>query len=281
MIEPTRMDENVSLSLYLRDISKTKALKRAEEVELAKRIHEGDQKALEKLVKANLRFVVSVAGNYRNQGLPMSDLINEGNCGLIRAAKKFDEKKNFKFISYAVWWVRQAILQALANQSRIMKLPLTQVGTLHKILKARSRLEQKHNRLPSTQEIATELELRESAVQTALRAGAAHKSLDAPLSDDGKSTFADLDLSQDEESFENEALSSLFNSEISQLLDGLEPLEKEIVQLYFGIGKECTFSLDDIGAICSLPREKVTRIKSRALEKLKKCARSMNLRIYN
>ena len=215
------LTEENSLALYLKEIGKNKTLPVEEEALTAVRIRKGDRKALEKLVKANLRFVVSVARNYQNQGLPLSDLINEGNLGLIRAAKRFDEKKNFKFISYAVWWIRQAILQALAEQSRIIKLPLNRVGTIHKIGKAQSRLEQKYRRIPNIEEIARELKLDEEEVQETIKIGNSHMSLDAPLQQGEDSKLLDLLQDEDQELPDDGVMEISLQEEINQTLDTL------------------------------------------------------------
>jgi RNA polymerase primary sigma factor len=241
------------------------------------RIRKGDRKALEKLVKANLRFVVSVARNYQNQGLPISDLINEGNLGLIRAAKRFDEKKNFKFISYAVWWIRQAILQALAEQSRIIKLPLNRVGTIHKVGKTLGRLEQKYRRLPNVQEIAEELNIEVSDVQETIKIGNSHMSLDAPLQHGNDSKLMDLLTDQNEERPDESVLEMSLHDEINRTLDTLSEREKEVVKMYFGIGEETSHTLEEIGQRFNLTRERARQIKEKALNRLKRSARCKGL----
>lgn len=274
------LSEESSLTLYLREISKNKTLSLEEEAALAIRIRRGDRKALEKLVRANLRFVVSVSRNYQNQGLPLSDLINEGNLGLIRAAKRFDEKKNFKFISYAVWWIRQAILQALAEQSRIIKLPLNRVGTIHKIGKTQSKLEQKYRRLPNVEEIARELELDENEVQETIKIGNSHASLDAPLRQGEDSKLLDVLQDDEQESPDNGMMDISLQEEINKTLNTLTEREKEVVRLYFGIGEDTAHTLEEIGQRFNLTRERVRQIKEKAIRRLKHASRSSRLRIY-
>jgi RNA polymerase primary sigma factor len=274
------LTEENSLALYLKEIGKNKTLPVEEEALTAVRIRKGDRKALEKLVKANLRFVVSVARNYQNQGLPLSDLINEGNLGLIRAAKRFDEKKNFKFISYAVWWIRQAILQALAEQSRIIKLPLNRVGTIHKIGKAQSRLEQKYRRIPNIEEIARELKLDEEEVQETIKIGNSHMSLDAPLQQGEDSKLLDLLQDEDQELPDDGVMEISLQEEINQTLDTLTCREKEVIKLYFGIGEETAHTLEEIGQRFNLTRERARQIKEKALRRLKHSSRSQRLKVY-
>jgi RNA polymerase primary sigma factor len=274
------LTEENSLALYLKEIGKNKTLPVEEEALTAVRIRKGDRKALEKLVKANLRFVVSVARNYQNQGLPLSDLINEGNLGLIRAAKRFDEKKNFKFISYAVWWIRQAILQALAEQSRIIKLPLNRVGTIHKIGKAQSRLEQKYRRIPNVEEIARELKLDEEEVQETIKIGNSHMSLDAPLQQGEDSKLLDLLQDEDQELPDDGVMEISLQEEINQTLDTLTCREKEVIKLYFGIGEETAHTLEEIGQRFNLTRERARQIKEKALRRLKHSSRSQRLKVY-
>jgi RNA polymerase primary sigma factor len=274
------LTEENSLALYLKEIGKNKTLPVEEEALTAVRIRKGDRKALEKLVKANLRFVVSVARNYQNQGLPLSDLINEGNLGLIRAAKRFDEKKNFKFISYAVWWIRQAILQALAEQSRIIKLPLNRVGTIHKIGKAQSKLEQKYRRIPNIEEIARELKLDEEEVQETIKIGNSHMSLDAPLQQGEDSKLLDLLQDEDQELPDDGVMEISLQEEINQTLDTLTCREKEVIKLYFGIGEETAHTLEEIGQRFNLTRERARQIKEKALRRLKHSSRSQRLKVY-
>lgn len=260
-----------TLGLYLREIGKLDPLSSEEEAKLAARIRKNDRSALDKLIKANLRFVVSVARNYQNQGMSLSDLINEGNVGLVRAAKRFDEKKNFRFISYAVWWIRQAILQALAEQSRIMRLPLNRAGAIHKISRTQIELEQRFNRPPDISEIARELELPESAVQETISISSNHVSLDAPVKDyDGASLLDLVQQKGSETPRPDDGVHAIsLRNEIKQLLGVLNDREKEIIKLYFGIGHEAAFTLDEIGRRFNITRERVRQIKSKALERLK------------
>ena len=275
------ISEESSLALYFKEIGKNKPLSLGEEAELAIRIRNGERKALEKLVKANLRFVVSVSRNYQNQGLPLSDLINEGNLGLIRAAKRFDEKKNFKFISYAVWWIRQAILQSLAEQSRIIRLPLNRVGIIHKIAKMQVKLEQKYRRTPNVEEIARELCLDESDVREALKIGNTHMSLDAPLQQGMDSKLIDVLHDDNQERPDDGAMDISLREEIEKTLDTLSEREKEVVKLYFGIGKETAHTLEEIGLHFNVCRERVRQIKGIALRRLKHHSRSKRLRKLN
>lgn len=274
------ISEENSLALYLKEISKNKALSLEEEAVLAVKIRKGDKKALEKLVKANLRFVVSVCRNYQNQGLPLSDLINEGNLGLIRAAKRFDEKKNFKFISYAVWWIRQAILQALAEQSRIIKLPLNRVGTIHKIGKTQSKLEQKLRRAPNVEEIAQELNIDEGEVRETIKIGNTHMSLDAPLQQGEDAKLIDMLQDSNQVSPDGGVMDISLQKEIDSILDTLSEREKEVVKLYFGIGEDTAHTLEEIGLRFNLTRERVRQIKEKALRRLKHSSRSKRLKIY-
>jgi RNA polymerase primary sigma factor len=274
------LTEENALAIYLKEIGKNKTLTVEEEADTAVRIRNGDEKALEALVKANLRFVVSVARNYQNQGLPLSDLINEGNLGLIRAASRFDEKKNFKFISYAVWWIRQSILQALAEQSRIIKLPLNRVGIIHKIGKAQSKLEQKYRRNPAVEEIAYELNIDCEEVQETIKIGNSHLSLDAQLMPGEDSKLLDL-LPDDGQELPDDSMMDLsLHDEINQTLDTLSEREKEVVKLYFGIGEETAHTLDEIGQRFNLTRERARQIKEKALRRLKHSSRSQRLKIY-
>ena len=257
--------ESASLDKYLQEIGKEELITVEEEVELAQRIKKGDQEALEKLTKANLRFVVSVAKQYQNQGLSLPDLINEGNLGLIKAAEKFDETRGFKFISYAVWWIRQSILQALAEQSRIVRLPLNQVGSLNKINKAFARFEQEHERTPSPEELATELELPKEKVTDTLRVAGRHVSLDAPFAD---SPNADRGLI-------NESLST----EVDRALETLTERERDIIKYFFGIGTS-EMTLEEIGEKFDLTRERVRQIKEKAIRRLRHSSRSKLLKSY-
>jgi RNA polymerase primary sigma factor len=273
-------DEDRSLDLYLREIGETPLINASEEVELAKRIRRGDQKALEKLTKANLRFVVSVAKQYQNQGLSLADLINEGNIGLIKAAKRFDETRGFKFISYAVWWIRQAILQALAEQSRIVRLPLNRVGTLHKIGKVSSSLQQDLGREPSPNEIAEELSLTEGEVSDTLKISNSHLSLDAPFSASEDNSLIDILEDEMQPSPDESLLSESLRVEIEKALDTLTPREAEVINLYFGLNHEKPLTLEEIGARFSLTRERVRQIKEKAIRRLRHASRSKALRAY-
>jgi RNA polymerase primary sigma factor len=273
--------EDSSLARYFKEIGKNKPLSSKEEAELAIRIRNGDQKALEKMVKANLRFVVSVSRNYQNQGLPLSDLISEGNLGLIRAAKRFDEKKNFRFISYAVWWIRQGILQSLAEQSRIVRLPLNRVGTIYKIARTQIKLEQKYRRTPNAEEIARELCLDENEVRKTLKIGNTHKSLDAPLQYGANSKMIDVLHDDNQERTDDGAMDISLREEIEKTLDTISDREKEIIKLYFGVGKETSHTLDEIGQHFNISRERVRQIKGIALRRLKHHSRSKRLRRLN
>lgn len=273
-------DEDRSLDLYLREIGETPLINAEEEVRLARRIKQGDKRALEKLTKANLRFVVSVAKQYQNQGLSLADLINEGNIGLIKAAKRFDETRGFKFISYAVWWIRQAILQALAEQSRIVRLPLNRVGTLHKIGKVSSRLEQGLGREPSPEEIAKELELTEGEVADTLKISNSHLSLDAPFSVSEDNSLIDVLEDEFQPSPDESLLKDSLRVEIEKALDSLTPREAEVINLYFGLNGEKALTLEEIGARFSLTRERVRQIKEKAIRRLRHASRSRSLRAY-
>lgn len=271
-------DEN--LSLYLRDIARYKPLSSKEEVKLAILIKKGDKNALEKLVKCNLRFVVSVARNYQNQGMQLSDLINEGNVGLLSAAKRFDEKKNFKFISYAVWWIRQGILQCLADNSRLLRIPLNRVGTIYKVGKASVKLEQKLNRLPNSQEIANELGVSETDVMHSIRAGSNHTYLDAPLKKDATNTFLDIIYDENAEKPDDYTSRKSQTWKIKKLLKALSDREKLILCLYFGIGEETGYTLEEIGNRFNLTRERIRQIKDGALSKLKRSVLRYNFSDY-
>jgi len=258
------------LALYLKEIGKLQPLTSEREAELAAKIKSGDRASLDALIKANLRFVVSVARNYQNQGLSLCDLINEGNMGLVKAAKRFDEKKNFRFISYAVWWIRQAILQALAEQSRIMRLPLNRAGAIHKISKMQIELEQRLNRMPDTAEIARELEMTEATVQETISISNNHVSLDAPIKDNSGSTLIDLIVNTPESSGPDENIQSMsMHEEIRQMLDGLTERERDIIKLYYGIDHDNPYTLDEIGRKFKITRERVRQIKTKALHRLK------------
>jgi len=266
--------------MYLREIGETPLLTADEEVSLAKRIRTGDQNALENLTKANLRFVVSVAKQYQNQGLSLADLINEGNIGLIKAAKRFDETRGFKFISYAVWWIRQAILQALAEQSRIVRLPLNRVGTLHKIGKASSALEQEFGREPSPEEIAEHLDLSEIEVSDTLKISNSHLSLDAPFSTSEDNSLIDVLEDEYQPPPDEALLGDSLRVEIEKALETLTPREAEVINLYFGLNQEKALTLEEIGARFNLTRERVRQIKEKAIRRLRHASRSKSLRAY-
>jgi len=272
--------ETASLDKYLQDIGKEELITAEEEVELAKRIKAGDHLALEKLTKANLRFVVSVAKQYQNQGLSLPDLINEGNLGLIKAAKRFDETRGFKFISYAVWWIRQSILQALAEQSRLVRLPLNQVGSLNKIKKATSRLEQRFERPPSVDEIAELMELPEYKVDKAMKITTRYVSVDAPLSQEEDTKFLDVFVSDDVPKTDSDLMRESLNKEIQRSLATLTEKERDVINLYYGIGMAHGLTLEEIGAKFDLTRERVRQIKEKAIRRLKHTSRSKLLKAY-
>ncbi len=272
--------ESQSLDKYLQEIGKVDLLTPDDEIELAIAIKKGDQKALEKLVKANLRFVVSVAKQYQNQGLTLGDLINEGNLGLIKAAKRFDETRGFKFISYAVWWIRQSILQALAEQSRIVRLPLNRVGALNKIGKAYSNLEQEFEREPSAHELAQELDMDISEVSDTLKISGRHVSMDAPFAQGEENRLLDVLENGDEPSPDYSLMSESLKSEIERALSTLTEREAEVVKLYFGLNKEHSLTLEEIGEKFNLTRERVRQIKEKAIRRLRHASRSKNLRAY-
>ncbi|SDE84045.1 RNA polymerase primary sigma factor [Cellulophaga baltica] len=272
--------ESKSLDKYLQDISKIDLITANEEVDLAQRIREGDQVALEKLTTANLRFVVSVAKQYQNQGLTLPDLINEGNVGLVKAAKRFDETRGFKFISYAVWWIRQAILQALAEQSRIVRLPLNKIGSINKIKKAFSYLEQAHERPPSAEEIAKELEMTVSEVQQSLKNTGRHVSMDAPLKEGEDSNLYNVIGSGESPNPDKQLLQQSLNIEINRALETLSQREADVVKLYYGIGDQHSMTLEEIGQTFDLTRERVRQIREKAIRKLKHNSRSKILKTY-
>lgn len=272
--------ESQSLDKYLQEIGKVDLLTPDEEIELAVRIKKNDPKALEKLVKANLRFVVSVAKQYQNQGLTLGDLINEGNLGLIKAAKRFDETRGFKFISYAVWWIRQSILQALAEQSRIVRLPLNRVGALNKIGKAYNNLEQEFEREPSAHELAQELEMDISEVSDALKISGRHVSMDAPFLQGEENRLLDVLTNEEIPSPDFTLMSESLRNEIERALSTLSEREAEVVKLYFGLSKEHSLTLEEIGEKFNLTRERVRQIKEKAIRRLRHASRSKNLRAY-
>ncbi len=273
--------ESQSLEKYLQEIGKVDLLTPEEEVDLAQRIKQGDQEALEQLTKANLRFVVSVAKQYQNQGLSLSDLINEGNLGLIKAAQRFDETRGFKFISYAVWWIRQSILQALAEQSRIVRLPLNKVGSLNKINRAFSELEQEFEREPSPEELAELLEITTEEVETTLGVAARHVSMDAPFVDGEDNSLLDVIENGNTPTTDSSLeYSESLRREIERSLNTLSERQCDVIKLYFGIGVEHPMSLEDIGEKFGLTRERVRQIKDKAINKLRSVSRSKLLKHY-
>ncbi len=273
--------ESQSIEKYLQEIGKVDLITAEEEVELAKRIKQGDQEALEKLVKANLRFVVSVAKQYQNNSLSLNDLINEGNVGLVKAAQKFDETKGFKFISYAVWWIRQSIMQALAEQSRLVRLPLNKVGSLSKINQAFANLEQKYEREPTPEELAEALELGAEEIETTMRVSTRPVSVDAPFVEGENNTLLDV-LENDgaEGTDENMVYSHSLSVETERSLSTLTERERDVIKLFFGIGVPYPMSLEDIGEKFGLTRERVRQIKDKAIEKLRSTSRSKPLKSY-
>lgn len=274
--------ETASLDKYLQEIGKVDLITAEEEVELARRIKAGDQSALEKLTKANLRFVVSVSKQYQNQGLSLPDLINEGNLGLIKAAQRFDETRGFKFISYAVWWIRQSILQALAEQSRIVRLPLNKIGSINKINKTFSKLEQEFEREPSADEIAQLLDISEQDVKDSMKNTGRHVSMDAPLAtgDDNAGSMYDVMEADDSPSPENGLLNESLRKEIERALHTLTSREADVVRLYFGLNGEHAMTLEEIGEKFDLTRERVRQIKEKAIRRLKHTSRSKILKTY-
>jgi len=271
--------ESASLDKYLQEIGKEELITVEEEVELAQRIKKGDQAALEKLTRANLRFVVSVAKQYQNQGLSLTELINEGNLGLIKAAEKFDEKRGFKFISYAVWWIRQSILQALAEQSRIVRLPLNQVGSLNKINKAYSKFEQEHERRPSPEELADQLELPSDKVADTLRVSGRHVSVDAPFVDGEDNSLLDVLVNNDSPNADRVLIDESLSREIERSLTTLTEREADIIRMFFGIGCQ-EMTLEEIGERFGLTRERVRQIKEKAIRRLRHTSRSKLLKTY-
>jgi len=272
--------ELASLDKYLADIAKEEMVSPEEEVRLAQRIKNGDEIALERLVKSNLRFVVSVAKQYQNQGLSLPDLINEGNMGLIKAAKRFDETKGFKFISYAVWWIRQSILQAVAEQSRLVRLPLNQVGALSKIKKTSSRLEQLYHRQPTVKEIADELDIPEYKVMAAFRMNAKEVSMDAPLNDDEDMLLIDTIIPEGADATDDSVARNLDGIELRRVMSVLTDKERDIINLYFGIDVSHNYTLEEIAYRLDLTRERVRQIKDKALKKLKQGPSRHLLRMY-
>jgi len=272
--------ESKSLDKYLSDISREEMITAEQEVELAKRIKQGDQRALEKMVRANLRFVVSVSKQYQNQGLSLPDLINEGNLGLIKAAGRFDETRGFKFISYAVWWIRQSILQALAEQSRIVRLPLNQVGSLNKINKTFSQLEQEFERAPSMDEIADKLELTRNKVKETMKVGGRHVSMDAPFKEGEDHGLIDVLPNNDVPETDNDLVRESLRMEIERSLKSLSERERDVIMLYYGIGAKHEHTLDEIGDKFDLTRERVRQLKEKAIRRLRQHSRSKLLKAY-
>ena len=272
--------EAVSLDKYLHEIGKVDLLTADEEVNLARKLKEGDEDAMAKLVKANLRFVVSVAKQYQNQGLSLPDLINEGNVGLIKAAQRFDETRGFKFISYAVWWIRQSILQALAEQARIVKLPLNKIGSINKVNRALTELEQKFEREPTIGELSETLELAPDDIKEALRSNSRHISMDAPLTQDEDGNMYDVILSPDSPQPDRGLLNESLRREIERALATLTPREANIIRLYFGLNGKHPHTLEEIGEEFDLTRERVRQIKEKALKRLKQATRSKILKSY-
>ncbi len=272
--------ETASLDKYLQEIGKVDLITAEEEVELAQRIREGDQIALEKLTKANLRFVVSVAKQYQNQGLSLPDLINEGNLGLIKAAQRFDETRGFKFISYAVWWIRQSILQALAEQSRIVRLPLNKIGSINKINKAYASIEQEEERAPSASEIASFLDMSETDVKESQRNSGRHVSMDAPLVEGEDSNLYDVLRSGESPNPDRALLNASLSIEIERALETLTPREADVIRLYFGLESKQALTLEEIGERFDLTRERVRQIKEKAIRRLKHASRSKILKTY-
>ena len=272
--------ETASLDKYLQEIGKVDLITADEEVELAQRIKAGDQTALEKLTKANLRFVVSVAKQYQNQGLTLPDLINEGNLGLIKAAKRFDETRGFKFISYAVWWIRQSILQALAEQSRIVRLPLNKIGSINKINKMYAFLEQENERPPSPEEIAKKLDMTVNDVKESMKNSGRHVSMDAPLIEGEDSNLYDVLNSGESPNPDRKLLHESLRIEINRALETLTPREADVVKLYFGLGEHQPMTLEEIGETFDLTRERVRQIKEKAIRRLKHTSRSKILMTY-
>lgn len=272
--------ETQSLDKYLQEIGKVSLLTPEEEVSLAQKIRKGDQKSLETLTKANLRFVVSVSKQYQNQGLTLGDLINEGNLGLIKAAQRFDETRGFKFISYAVWWIRQSILQALAEQSRIVRLPLNKIGSINKIHKAFSKLEQDFEREPSPEELANVLEISEDDIKDTLRTSGRHVSMDAPLIQGEENSLLDVLESNDSPNPDSVLINESLRREIERALSTLTAREADVIRFYFGLASEHAMTLEEIGEKFDLTRERVRQIKEKAIRRLKHTSRSKILKSY-
>ena len=271
--------ESASLDKYLQEIGHEELLSTDQEVELAQRIRKGDKRALERLTKANLRFVVSVAKQYQNQGLSLPDLINEGNVGLIKAAEKFDETRGFKFISYVVWWIRQSILQAIAEQSRLVRLPLNQVGSVNKITRELNKFEQEHERKPSVDEIAERVDLPEDKIADAMKANSRHVSMDAPIADGEDSSMIDF-LSGDSSNTDRELAIESLKAEVSRILKLLTDKEQKVLRAFFGIDGSPEMTLDEIGEKYNLTRERVRQIKEKALRRLRHNTKNKLLKSY-
>lgn len=269
-----------SLDKYLQDISKLEMITADEEVELAQRIKKGDQRALDRLVTANLRFVVSVAKQYQNQGLSLPDLINEGNAGLVKAAKRFDETRGFKFISYAVWWIRQSILQAIAEQARVIRLPLNKIGSINKIRKAYSNLEQTHQREPSAHEIAKDLDMKVSDVKQSLKASGRQLSMDAPFQDGETSNLYDVVKSEESPRPDADLMKSSLNTEMNRVIDTLSENEAFVIKHFYGISVKRPKSLQEIGDNIGLTRERVRQIREKGLRRLRHASRNKTLKVY-
>ncbi|MFQ6675026.1 MAG: RNA polymerase sigma factor RpoD/SigA [Fidelibacterota bacterium] len=273
-------DANRSLSRYLEEIGKYEPLEPQKEIELAQRVKKGDQEALKELTEANLRFVVSVAKDYQGQGLPLTDLINEGNLGLIKAAERFDETRGFKFISYAVWWIRQSILQALAEHSRIVRLPLNRVGTISKITKAAEDLESEYERPPNEDEIAKQLDMQAEEVTDAVRISRRHHSLNAPFRDGDRNSLMDVIEDDNQRPPDSSLMSESLKEEIRACLDSLKERERDVIKMYFGIDRDYALTLNEIGEEFNLTRERVRQIKEKAIRRLRHKSRSKSLKTY-
>ena len=275
------MEENYTLDRYFDEISKESLLNPDEEIALAKKVRSGDESALEQMTRANLRFVVSIAKRYQNQGLSLGDLINEGNLGLIKAAKRFDETRGFKFISYAVWWIRQSILQALAEQSRVVRLPLNRVGVMNKVNRTLGDLEQKYEREPTADEVAEVLEMTSVDVSDTIQMSSRHLSVDAPFSGNDENSL--LDVLRDEDSYsepDSPLIEESLKMEVDKVLSSLSEREAEVIRLYFGLVNERSMTLEEIGDRFKLTRERVRQIKEKSIRKLRHTSRSKNLRSY-
>ena len=279
-VKKVTADSNRALSKYLEEIGKFNPLTPDEEIDLAQKVHAGDHAALKKLTESNLRFVVSVAKDYQGQGLPLTDLINEGNLGLIKAAERFDETRGFKFISYAVWWIRQSILQALAEHSRIVRLPLNRVGTISKITKQAEVLEQQNERAPRQDEIAHGLEMHTNEVSDAIRISRRHQSLNAPFRDGEKNSLIDVIQDNAQPSPDFTLMSESLKQEIRDALDTLKDRERDVIKMYFGLDREYALTLNEIGDKFSVTRERIRQIKEKAIRRLRHKSRSKKLRAY-